>query len=101
MSTPEPGDGWAWFQPQAPAREPADAPARHALVCLGTPAGRALLDHLRHSFLDRRIPPTASDAELWHAEGQRSVVHHLLLLLERGRGEPAPAARPTSPGASA
>ena len=101
MTTAETGDGWAWFQPQTPAHEPAEEPWHDAAACLGTPAGRALLVHLRRSFLDRRVPPTASDAELWHAEGQRAVVHHLLLLLERGRGEPSSAARPTSPGACA
>ena len=57
--------------------------------CLATPNGRLLFRHLRRLFLDRRLPPTARDAELRHVEGQRSVVAHLLQLMERGRG-PAP-----------
>jgi hypothetical protein len=78
--------GWAWLD--APA-EPGDAApdlCRAAAACLGTPDGRLLIRHLRRTFLDRRLPPTASDAELRHLEGQRSAVAHLLQLMERGRG---------------
>ena len=77
-----------------------DELCRHAAMCLGTRSGRLLLAHLQRSFLDRRVPPTASDAELRHAEGQRSVVHHLLQLAERGRGEPATVAPPPATGVS-
>ncbi len=89
--------GWDWFD-QELASSPAEASAhgeelcRSVAACLQTAPGRVLLRHLERSFLDRRVPPTASDAELRHAEGQRSVVDHLLRLLERGRQ--APASRP-------
>jgi hypothetical protein len=91
MPTLEPTPGWAWFDgPAGTAAEPMDEVCRSAAACLGSVHGQVVLRHLRHLFLDRRIPPTASDAELRHAEGQRTVVSHLLQLLERGRGGPIP-----------
>lgn len=88
MPTPEAPEGWAWF---AGSGEPApsDEACRLAARCFGTPQGALLLGHLRRCFLDRRLPPTASDAELRHVEGQRSVVAHLIQLVERGRAAPA------------
>jgi hypothetical protein len=47
--------------------------------------GAQVLDHLRRLFLDRRLGPTATDAELRHVEGQRAVVAYILALIERGR----------------
>lgn len=97
MVTPETDQqGWSWFERARPASESMDDLCRCAAMSFGTPQGRLLLAHLQRTFLDRRVPPTASDAELRHVEGQRSVVHHLLQLLERGRG--GPAVVPTSPG---
>lgn len=85
MPAPDAGTGWAWFEPpEAPAGS-LDQACRSAAACLGSAAGQALLAHLRRCFLERRVPPAASDAELRHVEGQRSVVHHLLQLVERGR----------------
>jgi hypothetical protein len=83
----EPLEGWAWLEAAGEAVDLPDEICRSAVACLGDDRGRILLRHLQRRFLDRRIPPTASDAELRHAEGQRSVVFHLLQLLERGRGE--------------
>jgi hypothetical protein len=82
--------GWDWLdQAEAAADQPDDL-ARSAASCLQSAHGQHLLRHLTRSFLDRRVPPTASDAELRHAEGQRSVVGHLIRLVERGRQAPVP-----------
>jgi hypothetical protein len=56
---------------------------------LATPAGAALLAHLQRRFLDHSLPPTASDAELRHLEGQRSVVLHLRHLVATARRAPS------------
>ncbi len=90
VSAPE-SPGWAWLEPTSTGAGIAPELCRAAASCLGTPNGRLLLRHLRQSFLDRRLPPSASGAELRHVEGQRSVVAHLLRLIERGRdGAPLP-----------
>ena len=92
MAAPErrDGPGWAWFdapdqlqqqQPVVPAREV----CRSFLACFAGPDGEAALFHLRRLFLDRRLPPSATDAELRHVEGQRSVVAYVLALIERAR----------------
>jgi hypothetical protein len=81
--------GWHWFEPQEAIAEAADDLARSAAACLQTPQGRHLLHLLERCFLERRVPPSASDAELRHAEGQRTVVSHLLRLVERGQQAPA------------
>ncbi len=56
---------------------------------LGTAAGTALLAHLQRRYLDRVLPPSASDAELRHLEGQRSVVVHLRHLVATARRAPS------------
>jgi hypothetical protein len=83
----EPLEGWAWLEAAGEAVDLPDEICRSAVACLGGDRGRVLLRHLQRRFLDRRVPPTAADAELRHAEGQRSVVAHLLQLFERGRGQ--------------
>lgn len=81
----DPGSGWAWFDgPSAPA-EPGRNVCRSFLACFAGTEGEAALDHLRRVFLDRRLPPSATDAELRHVEGQRSVVAYVLALIERAR----------------
>ncbi len=84
--------GWAWLE--AATDEGGETPpdlCRAAAACFGGPDGHLLTRHLRRLFLDRRLPPTASDAELRHLEGQRTAVAHLLLLADRGRrGPPEP-----------
>jgi hypothetical protein len=79
--------GWPWPERDTPAA--ADEPLAEAFVaCFATPAGRVVLDQLRRLFLDRRVAPSASDAELRHVEGQRSVVAWILAAAspERRRG---------------
>ena len=77
--------GWGWFEPPPAAADLPDEACRCAAACFAGRDGQALLRHLQRAFLDRRVPPTANDAELRHVEGQRSVVAHLLTLIERGR----------------
>jgi hypothetical protein len=89
--------GWDWLEPDAARIEPPAELCRCAAACFGGPSGRLVLRHLQRLFADRRLPPSATDAELRHVEGQRSVVSHLLRLLERGRGA-VTAADSTLPG---
>lgn len=84
MSAPE-APGWVWLDSTPTGAEPAAELCRAAVACFATTNGRLVLRHLRQSYLDRRLAPTASDAELRHVEGQRSVVAHLLRLIDRGR----------------
>lgn len=53
--------------------------------CFASRDGQLVLEHLERCFLLRRCPPSASDAELRHLEGQRSAVAHILAMVERGR----------------
>ena len=79
-------DGWGWFEQQQGAQSPAEAgpDVCHAFrACLGGPHGEQAMAHLRRVFLDRRVPPSAPNAELRHVEGQRSVVAYIAALIER------------------
>ncbi|TVQ35994.1 MAG: hypothetical protein EA356_06435 [Geminicoccaceae bacterium] len=69
----------------------ATAPELMAIVrsALANPAGSALMSHLQRRFADRVLPPTASDAELRHLEGQRSVVAYLRHLVAISRRAPS------------
>jgi hypothetical protein len=96
MAPREPVNGWAWFDAASTPAPTLDEACRSAAACLGTSHGRVLLLHLERSFLARRLPPTASDAELRHLEGQRALVAHLLQLVERGRSSPSSTAMPAS-----
>lgn len=96
MPSSDPSAGWAWFDSPAAAAPIADDLCRKAAACFGGSPGQGLLHHLRQAFLDRRLPPTATDAELRHLEGQRSVVGHLLQLIDRGRSEAATLPPPLS-----
>lgn len=81
-------DGWAWFETTDHAADEQVAPdvALAFAHCFAGRDGERALDHLRKLILDRRLPPSASNAELRHLEGQRSVVAYLVALIERGRG---------------
>lgn len=86
-STP---DGWSWIAGR-PTPEPTsenDAPHRLARAfanCFAGADGALALEHLRRAFLDRRLAPSASDAELRHLEGQRALAAHIAALVARGR----------------
>ena len=85
MSAPEQRDGWSWLDTPPVAVEPDAQLCQAAAACFATPGGRVLVQHLGRAFREGGRPPTASDAELRHVEGQRSVVAHLVQLVERGR----------------
>lgn len=58
-----------------------------ARTALGGHAAKPLLEHLERRFLRHALPPSASDAELRHLEGQRSVIlylNHLVATARRG-----------------
>lgn len=86
---PADGDprGWAWFAHDAtPAeRSPEEVELCRAFGrCFAGADGRLVLEHLRRTVLERRLPPHASDAELRHLEGQRYAVAHIVAMVERG-----------------
>ena len=80
--------GWAWFESSAPAATPEtdDGLPLAFARCFAGPDGEQALGHLERIFLDRRLGPSASDAELRHLEGQRSAVAYIKALIARGRG---------------
>jgi hypothetical protein len=76
--------GWAWFEEHC--SPPAETEICRAFArCFHGSDGRLIVDHLKRLILDRRLPPSATDAELRHLEGQRSAVAHMLAMVERGR----------------
>lgn len=81
-------DGWDALTAVPLPVEQSDLVARAFAHCFRDGQGAIALDHLRKAFLERRVGPSASDAELRHVEGQRSVVAHILALIERGRRGP-------------
>ncbi|HMR32059.1 MAG TPA: hypothetical protein PKA13_12695 [Geminicoccaceae bacterium] len=77
---------WPW--PEAEAAGAATPGIEDAcLACFATAPGRLVLDHLLRVFLERRVPPSASDAELRHVEGQRSVAAWLLAMASPERAK--------------
>jgi hypothetical protein len=84
---PEQVTGWSWFEAESAAIGDASEPelCRACARCFAGPDGRAVIAYLTRSVLDRRLPPTASDAELRHLEGQRYAVAGLLAMIGRGR----------------
>ncbi len=77
--------GWSWFD-SPPSDTTRDEPLNRAAgACFTGPDGDLLLRHLRSVFVDRRVPPDASDSLLRHVEGQRSAIDYLTRLV-RPRG---------------
>ena len=79
--------GWAWFEGRGGAPvDPAETELCRAFArCFAGSDGHLIENHLKRLILDRRLPPSATDAELRHLEGQRSAVAHVLAMVERGR----------------
>lgn len=86
MPTDAAPEGWDWFDQARPTAGPEHEVALAAARSFAGADGATTLDHLRRLFLDRRLPPSASDAELRHLEGQRCAIAYLIALIERGRG---------------
>jgi hypothetical protein len=80
--------GWGWFE--APEAAGGTPEIKETFVsCFATASGQLVLDHLRRVFLERRLGPSASNAELRHLEGQRAVVAHILSLAANAPARPA------------
>lgn len=82
---PEEPLGWSWFTAEPPTALTDDDLAKAVQACFAGRNGDIVIEHLRTTFLDRRVAPTASDAELRHVEGQRAAIASLLRLA-RPRG---------------
>jgi hypothetical protein len=77
--------GWSWFVTEAPPAFAEDDFAKAVQACFAGRNGDVVIEHLRQTFLERRVPPSASDAELRHIEGQRTAIA-FLIRLARHRG---------------
>ena len=80
MTSDEDECGWAWFAADPPSPSEDDDLTNAAAACFSGRQGRTVIQHLRSRFLDRRVSPSASDAELRHVEGQRFAIAYLLRL---------------------
>ena len=80
--------GWSWFDTGAdPTEEAPDVELCRVFArCFAGRDGQRVMAHLARTILDRRLPPSASDAALRHLEGQRCAVAGLVAMIERGRG---------------
>lgn len=67
------------------SEEPNDIAAALAR-CLRGSDGERVLDYLRRTTLERRLPPDCTEAELRHLEGQRWLATQIMQLARRGRG---------------
>jgi hypothetical protein len=78
--------GWAWFEDREDAPpDPGETTLCRAFAhCFGGPDGQLVLDHLTRLILNRRLGPSATNAELWHLEGQRGAIAYVLGMIERG-----------------
>lgn len=82
--------GWDWFKSAAPSAEVETEEADKGLAlaaarCFRGRDGEKVLAYLRATTLERALGPDASDTLLRHLEGQRQLVAHITLLVERGR----------------
>jgi hypothetical protein len=86
MSTDRAPTGWAWFEGRDHLPpDPGDTTLCQAFSrCFAGPDGQQVLDHLTRMILNRRLGPGATDAELWHLEGQRGAIAYVLGMIERG-----------------
>lgn len=85
MRKPDQPDPWAEIDGVAILADGVDELALAFARCFASGDGLVVVEHLQRTFLLRRVPPTAGDSELRHVEGQRSVVAHILSLIDRGR----------------
>lgn len=59
-----------------------------AARCFQGSDGRRLIAYLRAITLERTLGPACGEAHLRHLEGQRQLVTHIQVLIERGRNGP-------------
>jgi hypothetical protein len=86
MDSDRESSGWAWFEDRKDAQPDADETTlcRAFGRCFSGSDGQQVLAHLRRRILDRRLGPSATDAELWHLEGQRGAIAYVVGMIERG-----------------
>jgi hypothetical protein len=86
MTSSRAPSGWAWFEEPGDARVETDEIelSRAFARCFAGADGQQVRDHLKRLMHDRRLAPSATNAELWHLEGQRSAIAHVLKMIERG-----------------
>lgn len=77
--------GWEALETHQPTDTGDDGLPRLFAECFRGSRGEAALGHLRRTFLLRRLPPQASDAELRHLEGQRAAIAYIIDLIERDK----------------
>ena len=53
--------------------------------CFCTPAGDAVLQHLRDITIERFLGTNATESELRALEAQRALVHQIYALINRGK----------------
>lgn len=95
MPTEPAAPGWPWTEDVVASASSTDA-VEAFRACFGTPCGRIALDHLCRLFLQRRVAPTSSDAELRHVEGQRSVVAWVIAMASPDAIAEPPATTPSA-----
>jgi hypothetical protein len=80
--------GWSWFDAGTrPPDETWDLDVCRAFArCFADQDGQRVMAHLTRTILDRRLPPSASGAELRHLEGQRCAIAGVVAMIERGKG---------------
>lgn len=83
------------MDPETPDRPSMDDLPTAFARCFSGAEGNQILTALRRLYLERRLAPNAGNAELWHLEGQRSVVAYILIMIERGRAGPGQSKTPT------
>lgn len=75
--------GWSDLEPKK-AADPDNEMARAFRRCFASVDGDRVLSHLRDMTVGSAMPPTATDAELRHVEGQRCLVKYIGRMIERG-----------------
>lgn len=80
--------GWSWFDAGTQLTDGTSELdlCRAFARCFADQDGQRVMAHLARTILDRRLPPSASDAELRHLEGQRCAVASVVAMIERGKG---------------
>lgn len=68
-----------------PVQTEDDNYAKAFMRCFETTDGQQVLEYLVKYTQCDSLPPSISDQALRHMAGQRSLVHHMVLMMEKGR----------------
>ncbi|MEZ5823462.1 MAG: hypothetical protein R3C97_01575 [Geminicoccaceae bacterium] len=77
--------GWSWFENREDTQSENDGLRDLFEATFATRPGRIVLAHLRQLFIERRVPPSATDAELRHVEGARAAIAYIERLAASAR----------------